>query len=441
MGLDAISNHDSVTESDLCLSNKETRATPTSSITLSSVSSVQSPSSAGLSKKEKVNIHHIGNQESDNNGSRRESIPRNISDQHNVKEEHIVTTPAPPSTGDAKKLFNNLTLKNIHRGDLNTEGRARKTYISLLGIFVNYDYINSRGCTSEKINRIIDEIAVNFSKYTGMSEELKALLVTCGQAALNKFIEDFNQACDTEWLAKHPGVELTDPQADQYKVNKEFCNIHAKYLIKRLTDKNLAQAEIQTLFILFRDVFLAQASSVDSGYIPAKYLEQPFKNPVSEVKNDDQNGLNVESAKSPHLVQTVAEIHAPPVSNKANSISSEVIERDSISDTTVRRRAKEIAIDMIALDDEAEATPSENTNHKLLELPMDESQNTPEIYTIHSHEAKRIKNRENDALELIREPVRQFGVSGNPHQFEFKSSVNSGNNPQVSTEMPGQRQR
>ncbi|CCG87079.1 hypothetical protein [Erwinia piriflorinigrans] len=428
MGLNIISVVESAAEPNFRLSGKEIMGAR--DVTLSSISSVLSPSPLGLSTQVKGSNNPPSNQQSDNNSSLGGDTQGNIRDQHHVKEKHIVTSLSPSFTVDAKKLFNDLTVSSI---GLNIEegGRARKTVLSLLGIFVNFSHIKNRGRTTEKIDRIIEKDAVEFSEHTGMSKELKELLVTSGHEALTHFMGEFNLACDQMWLGKKTENKLSNPQAVQYKVNREFCNIRAKDLIERLTAKNLSQFEIQMRFHSFREVFLAQASSVDSGYAPDKYLARSLTNSVSEVKNDRSNGLNVENAKSPHLLQTVAEIHTPPASSKTRGISYEVFERDS--DTTVRSRANEIGAEQLASDksndDEIEEENSGNTNHKLLEIEMDETQKALVIDTLHSREAKRVKIDENNVSELIKEAIKQFGISGNPHQFEFKSPVNSGSKP------------
>lgn len=468
-----ISNHNSVTESYLGSSKKESEATTQSKV-LSSVSSVNSRGPVDLSAQEKENIHSSGNQESDNNISPGDCISRNISDQHDVKKECIVTTPSLYLTGDARSLFNSLTASKIPLKDLNIEegGRARKTVMSLLGIFVSFVNTNSSGYTSEEIDRIIEKDVVKFSKHRGMSGELKKLLATSGHDALNHFVEEFNLACDEKWQANNPGNKLTGPQEEQYCVNKKFCNLYANDCIDGLTSKKLSQLHIQMRFNSFRAAFLALASSVGCGYNSIQDVEKPLKNPVGKVGNNGKNGLNFKSAQLPY----VAEIHTPPAtpatpatpaSNKLSDRSSPVIRvaaevhpppsRNKISDisykvpgqgpdTADRGDTEVITADQMdsnkSNDAETEEKTSKNMNHKQSALEKDENQwalemvenqKALEIFSredklARERQAKLVRDEENYVLDIRRGAIKEFDISGNLHQSKLKSPINSGGN-------------
>lgn len=332
MGVNIANGLDSSITPSITLSEKENRRQE--SKVFSSLSSVYCPDSSCFPREIKRNINEIA----EKNGELHllsESLIRENLGKNKIKLAQENSKSPLYFTDGARELFNNLTLSGINLKGLNIEreSKEKKTELFLLGILTNFskDKINYRA--ADELSKITESDNYTDAKTTVIGRELKNLLFISGHEAFHHFIECFNHECDKKWSEIHPGLVLNDPKSEQYNINQQFCNKHAISLIKSLTAKNATELEIQTRFRLLRDVFLAQASTLDSGYPVDRYLTEEAAALTSEITPNGagehlyQTERSDNAARSSCQIQTVAEIHAPPVNDRVKRLSHHEIDR------------------------------------------------------------------------------------------------------------------
>lgn len=369
---------------------------------LSSLSSVHSPSFPSFSKKMMEGVKDINGigVETGKVHLLREGVTGHIVGKQEIGAAQPESIPPLSFTDGARKLFNDLTFSDINFNVINIErvSKEKKTILSLLGIFTNFSKDND--WVAEELRKMTGDDDFTSQKCTIFSKELQKLLVTSGQDAFLHFTKSFNNECDNKWSKLHPDFAQSESEShsEQYNTNQQFCNNHAIKIIKTLTASNASEIEIQTRFRLFRDVFLAQASTLDSGYSVHRYLAEEPAGLTPEIARGGSGDHTHQSERSESIlqpscqIQTVAEIHAPPLKNEINVISHQRI--DKIKESNVE------PTELQAPDDHESDDRQSINNQKALKT-----------YIINAGEAKLVTNTAFDGLGFLENGIKSTEIS------------------------------